>query len=220
MEDLLHFLRELSKNNNRSWFETNRDLYEKNREKILFITDVLIHEIVKLDPEIPPMSPKECIFRIHRDVRFSNDKRPYKTNFGSFIAKHGRKVNEPGYYFHIEPGQSFIGGGLYHPPAEMLKSVRHYIARFPEEFEEIINDPGFRSEFPEMYDDRLKTMPKGFPKDHPAASILCYKSFVFSDNISDEQLISGDFLKIATRKFKKLSEFIALLNEALKTEPN
>src|SRR6056297_2224221 len=103
MEQVLQFLQELSDNNNRAWFNENRKRYEESREKILFLTDIFINEIRKFDPGIPPISPKDCMFRIFRDVRFSKDKRPYKTNFGSFIAKGGRKSENAGYYFHIEP---------------------------------------------------------------------------------------------------------------------
>ena len=128
MQQVFQFLQDLSENNNREWFHNNKKRYDESREKVLFITEVLINEIRKFDSEIPLLEPKDCLFRIFRDVRFSNDKRPYKTNFGSFIAKGGRKSMYAGYYFHIEPDTSFVGGGIYMPDAEHLKAIREYIA--------------------------------------------------------------------------------------------
>ncbi|WP_372948411.1 DUF2461 domain-containing protein [Mariniphaga sp.] len=216
MEKVLQFLRELSENNTREWFDANRDRYQESREKVLFVTDVLVNEIRKFDKEIPVLNAKDCMFRIFRDVRFSNDKRPYKTNFGSFISKEGRKSQLPGYYFHIEPGESFVGGGVYMPDAGPLKSIREYISRFPEEFIEIINQSEFKSVFSEMYDHQLKTAPKGFPKDHEFIHLLRYKSFVFSAPVSDIEITNGDFIEIAVNSFKQLHKFNAYLYDALR----
>lgn len=216
MERVLQFLANLAENNNREWFASNREWYQESREKILFLTDVLANEIRRFDEEIPVLDAKECMFRIFRDVRFSNDKRPYKTNFGSFIAKEGRKTLGPGYYFHIEPGESFIGGGVYMPPSEPLRAVRNYILRFPEEFTDIINEPDFKSVFPEMYDHQLKTAPKGFPKDHEYIHLLRYKSYVFSAPVSDHEIVSGNFVKKTVAAFKQLYKLNAFLYSALK----
>lgn len=216
MERVLQFLANLAENNNRKWFDSNREWYQESREKVLFLTDVLINEIKRFDDEIPVLDAKECMFRIFRDVRFSNDKRPYKTNFGSFIAKEGRKSQHPGYYFHIEPGESFIGGGVYMPSAGPLKAIRSYISRFPEEFTEIINDPEFKSVFPEMYDHQLKTAPRGFPKDHEYMHLLRYKSYVFSAPVSNREIIDGNFIEKAVAAFKQLYKVNAFLYSALK----
>ena len=180
MISVLKFLEELSRNNNREWFQSNKKWYEESRNKFLFLTEVIINEIRKFDPEVPALLPKDCMFRIYRDVRFSNDKRPYKTNFGSFIAKGGRKSIYAGYYFHIEPNESFLAGGIYMPPKESLKAVRNYIAEHGEEFIEIMNESNFKKTLSEMYDDRLKTAPKGYPADHKYIHLLRYKSFIFS----------------------------------------
>jgi uncharacterized protein (TIGR02453 family) len=217
MEKVLQFLRELSENNDRLWFEANKAGYTESRNKVLFVTDVLINEIRKFDDHIPHLDSKDCMFRIFRDVRFSNDKRPYKTNFGSFISKGGRKSECAGYYFHIEPGQSFMGGGIYMPAAEPLKAIRNYISRFPHEFLEIINQPEFKPVFPEMYDHRLKTAPKGFAKDHEFIHLLRYKSFTFTVSISDEELVNGKFIEKAVEAFRQLQKVNAYLNEALES---
>ena len=215
MEQVLQFLQELSANNNREWFNDNRKKYEKSREKILFLTDVFIHEIRKFDTEIPLLNPKDCLFRIFRDVRFSKDKRPYKTNFGSFIAKGGRKSIYPGYYFHIEPTGSFVGGGIYMPAAGPLKAVRNYMEEHPEEFLAIINDPEFKKFYPEMMDHKLKTAPRGIEKNHPYIDLLRYKSFAFSSPVKKEILLSGKYVETTVNAFKELHKVNAFLNEAL-----
>ena len=216
MNNVLEFLEELAKNNNREWFQTNKVWYEESRDKFLFLTDVMINEIRKFDPEIPALSPKDCMFRIFRDVRFSNDKRPYKTNFGSFISRGGRKGMFAGYYFHLEPdGESFVGGGLYMPPSEPLNAVRNHIAENAEEFLDIINQPGFKRIYPEMYNDKLKTAPKGFPKDHEYIDLLRYKSFVFSQTLSRKDILGKKYIETMVEAFRQLQPFNRFLNEAV-----
>jgi len=215
MEKVLQFLENLSANNNKDWFHDNRKLYEECRDKILLITEILINEIRKFDSEIPAMSPKDCMFRIFRDVRFSNDKKPYKTNFGSFIAKGGRKSLLAGYYFHIEPDGSFAGGGLYMPPAEQLRAIRSYIADNGHEFLDIIQEKNFKKIYPEMYDHKLKTAPKGFPKNHEFADILRYQSFVFSTNLKKEIITGDNFINYLVNAFIELHKINRFINNGL-----
>ncbi len=215
MDKVFEFLTDLSANNNREWYNANKNRYEESREKILFLTDVIINELRKFDPEIPALAPKDCVFRIFRDVRFSNDKRPYKTNFGAFIAKGGRKSMYAGYYFHIDPEGSFAGGGVYMPPAEPLKAIREYMAENGEEFLSIINSNNFRKIYPNMMDDKLKTAPKGFPKDHKFIDLLRYKSFVFSNQLSKSQVSSNNYIEHLIQSFKTLQPVNQFLNDAL-----
>jgi uncharacterized protein (TIGR02453 family) len=215
MKKVLQFLEKLSENNNKEWFHENRDWYEESRDKVLFVTEVMINEIRKFDTEIPAMDPKECMFRIFRDVRFSSDKRPYKTNFGSFIARGGRKSMRAGYYFHVEPGASFAGGGMYMPPAEPLKTLRMYIAEHADEFLEIINDKDFKKIYPEMYDHKLKTAPKGFDKSFEHIGLLRYQSFVFSTPLADDVWLGENFIGQMVESFKQLYRVNHFLNKAL-----
>jgi len=215
MLQVIQFLQELSENNNREWFQNNKKRYDESREKVLFLTEVLINEIRKFDSDIPLLEPKDCLFRIFRDVRFSNDKRPYKTNFGSFIAKGGRKSIYSGYYFHIEPGGSFVGGGIYMPAAEPLKAIREYIAENGEEFLSMITDKKFKTIFPEMMDDKLKTAPKGFSPDHEFINLIRYKSFAFSSQLSKSQILADNYIGILVNSFKTLHPVNRFLNEAL-----
>lgn len=215
MEKVLEFLRELAANNNRDWFEANKERYTESRNKILFLTEVLIHEIRSFDPSIQLPDAKDCIFRIFRDVRFSNDKRPYKTNFGSYIAVGGRKSKLAGYYFHIEPEGSFVGGGVYMPEAEILKAIRNHILKYPENFTEILDDPKFRAALPEMFDHQLKTAPQGFPKDHPLIHLLRYRSFAFSAHVPDEVVTGGKYIETTVSAFRQMHRVNQFLNEAL-----
>lgn len=215
MDTVLEFLKALAANNNRDWFHQNKKWYNENKEKVQFLTDVLINEIGKFDPEVRGLRPQDCMFRIFRDVRFSKDKRPYKTNFGSFICKGGRKSMNPGYYFHLEPEGCFLAGGIYMPPSDVLRTIRTYLADHAEEFLEITKDPNFKKEFPAMYDDQLKTAPKGFPKDHPYIEILRYKSFIFSKNLNDKEVKSESYVETMVDAFRKLYPLNAYLYRAL-----
>lgn len=215
MEKVLGFLKQLAENNNREWFNDNRKWYEESREKILFLTDVLINEIGEFDSEVRGLQPKECVFRIFRDVRFSKDKRPYKTNFGSFICKGGRKSMNPGYYFHLEPGGCFIAGGIYMPPAPVLKSIRSYVADHAEEFLEITGEPDFKKQFPEMYGEKLKLAPKGFPKDHDHIELLKHKSYIYSKTLEEKVVTSDSYIKEVIALYEQLHPVNLFLYEAL-----
>lgn len=215
MQEVLNFLSELRINNNKEWFDQNRDRYEESRKKVLFLTELVIHEVSKFDPEIGSLTAKDCVFRIFRDVRFSHDKTPYKINMGSFIARGGRKSMGAGYYLHIEPGGSFVGGGSYCPPADSLKALRTEIFDHPDEFKKLIYSDSFRRTYPEMYDDKLKTPPKGFPKDFPDIDLLKYKSYAFTSRI-DDSVVAGDaYVGKIIDAFKELAPVNRFLNTAI-----
>jgi uncharacterized protein (TIGR02453 family) len=215
MKEVLNFLSELKENNNKEWFDENRTRYEESRKKVLFLTELINQEIAKFDPEIGILDPKNCVFRIFRDVRFSNDKTPYKTNMGSFIAKGGRKSISAGYYIHIEPGSSFVGGGSYCPPADALKAFRTEIFDRPDEFRQLIYSDSFRKTYPEMYEDKLKTPPKGFPKDFVEIDLLKYKSYAFTSRMEDSVVSGENYLTNIISSLKELSPVNRFLNEAL-----
>jgi len=215
MQEVLNFLSELKENNNKEWFDQNRNRYEASRKKVLFLTELVIHEIAKFDTEIGIQDPKNCVFRIFRDVRFGLDKTPYKTNMGSFIAKGGRKSTSAGYYLHIEPGSSFVGGGSYCPPADALKAIRTEIFDHPEDFRQLIRNDSFLKVYPEMYDDKLKTAPKGFPKDFSEIDLLKYKSYAFTSRLSDSDVIGEAYVTKTVTAMKQLHPVNRFLNTAL-----
>jgi uncharacterized protein (TIGR02453 family) len=215
MKDILNFLSELERNNNREWFDKNRETYKETRNMFLGFTEMLINEISVFDNEIPIHNPKDCMFRIFRDVRFSKDKRPYKTNYGSFISRGGRKSGYAGYYFHIQPGESFIGGGVYMPPAPQLKAIRAEIYNNPMEYMEIRDSELFKSTFPDEYADKLKTAPKGYPKDWEYIDLIRNRSYAFGHTISDKSLFSKDMFGNMIDSFKILHVMNRFLNRAI-----
>jgi uncharacterized protein (TIGR02453 family) len=215
MKTSLSFIRNLKKNNNKEWFHANRASYDEARAEFTAFIETLVTEIGLFDPDLGPVDPRKTLFRINRDIRFSKDKSPYKTNFGSFIIKGGKKTGNAGYYFHLDPDGSFTGGGVYHPEAHILKKVRNEIYGNPEEFRDIIMDKTFREYFGEMYDDRLKTAPKGYPKDFEFIDLLKYKSYIVSRQF-DEKLVTGDgLLEETLTSFKLMHPMIRFINYAL-----
>ena len=181
------FLKELDANNHRDWFQRNKKSYDAIKNDLLAFLGELIPEIAVFDPPVAAIQPNDCIFRIYRDVRFSNDKSPYKTHIGAFISKTGRKGNHPGYYIHIEPGKSFLAGGLYMPPPELLKAVRDEVYYNAQAFKAIINHPDFIRFFTKLDDmDKLTRPPKGYVPAWPDIDLLKYKSYVVVHYLSDE----------------------------------
>ncbi|MEL7586695.1 MAG: DUF2461 domain-containing protein [Prolixibacteraceae bacterium] len=215
METLMNFLTDLNRNNNREWFKDNQERYEESRDQMLFFTGVMIQEIRKFDPGIPLISPKECLFRIFRDVRFSNDKRPYKTHFGAYISPGGRKADRPGYYLHMEPEKSFIAGGIWNPEAAALRAVRMEIHDNPEEFKEILSLDEFKKLYPAIEGEKLKTVPKGFDKDFIEVDLLRYKSYAFATPLTDKQVLNGDLVGYAVHACRQLYPVNRFLNAAL-----
>jgi uncharacterized protein (TIGR02453 family) len=212
---IFDFLKNLEQNNNRPWFDENKETYEAAKSDFEQFIDVLIPRLKEFDDDIDVFSSKECIFRIYRDVRFSKNKDPYKTNFGAYIVKGGRKSPYAGYYVHIQPSESFIGGGIYQPSPEVLKSVRKEIYENIDEFKEIINDARFKKYFPELYGEALKTAPKDFPKDFPDIDLLKFKHYTVIHNIKDSFYSSPDLLEKLIEIFKVQYPFNRFLNEGV-----
>ncbi|WP_421919686.1 DUF2461 domain-containing protein [Marinifilum sp.] len=210
---ILVFLKELRDNNNREWFHINKKKYEEAKKGFELFIELSIEQIKAFDPNISGLRAKDCLFRIYRDVRFSEDKRPYKTNFGAFVSKNGRKSSYGGYYIHIEPGQCFLGGGCYMPASNVLKAIRTEIFHHPEEFRGIIENSEFKSHFTEMYGEKLKTAPRGFPKDFEHIDLLNYKHYAVSKMIDDKTVISDQFVQEIDNSFKALQPLNRFLNE-------
>ncbi len=215
MKTVLSFLNDLKKNNTKEWFNENRKRYEESKEKMLFFTELLIQEVSKFDDEVSMLNPKDCLFRIFRDVRFSKDKTPYKTNMGSFITRGGRKSHRAGYYIHVEPGSSFVGGGVWCPMPDPLKAIRSEIYDNAEGFKEVINDKGFKKYYTGIMGEQLKTAPKGFPKDFEDIELLRHKSYAFGYNFDDKTVKSDDFVGNVVDAFKELYKVNRYLNVAM-----
>ncbi|UXX80454.1 DUF2461 domain-containing protein [Reichenbachiella carrageenanivorans] len=214
LKPTLKFLNELSVNNNKDWFDANRKTYENCRKDFITLVSSIIGEIAKFDPELTDVDPKKCIFRINRDIRFSKDKTPYKTNFGALMGANGKKTEGTGFYIHLAPGQNFAGGGIYRPPAETLAAIRQEIDYNPDALQQLLETKDFQETFGEIRGDKLKTAPKGYPKDHPNIDLLRLKSFYVIREFNEKDLVADDFFESLVFTYKSAHTFNAYLKEA------
>lgn len=217
----LKFLNGLKKNNNKPWFDAHRKEYEVARIDFQNFIQLVIDHLQKSDTTITGTSAKDCLFRINRDIRFSKDKTPYKSNFGASIKQGGRKSPFAGYYFHLEPSKSFIGGGLWMPEVHQLKKVRQEIDYNWDEFQTILKEKNFRKTYKYLYmgaDQKLTTMPKGYEKDNPAAEYLKLKSFIAETSVTNEELTKATLHKTTVAAFEALQPFLQFINRAIGTE--
>lgn len=215
MKNVLPFLEDLKKNNTREWFQEHKDRYLEAKKEFEDFMTAFLPQIAEIDKELAGLEAKQCIFRIFRDVRFSKDKSPYKTNMGAAMTRGGRKSGNATYYFHVEPGNIFVGGGIWMPPAPQLKAMRQEVYYNAEEFKEIINDPGFKKYFTQLDGEKLKRHPRDFPPDFPDIDLLKYKSYIVGDHLDDDIIdstkLSDELLKI----YKALYPFNRFINRAL-----
>ncbi len=193
INNVLQFLSELKINNNREWFAENKAQYDHLRLEFEQLGRDLILEISKFDDEIKHVEVKDCVFRIYRDTRFSHDKTPYKTHMGVFIATAGgRKSQRGGYYLHLDPAGSFVAAGVWCPDTNLLKALRQSVYDNIEELNEIRFNPDFAQYFSSFYeDDKLKTVPRGFPKDFADAELLKLKHYMVEYKL-DEAIVGAD----------------------------
>ncbi|MBW6498520.1 MAG: DUF2461 domain-containing protein [Bacteroidales bacterium] len=219
--DTLNFYRELRNNNHKEWFDRNRKWYEVVKKDTLRFTGELLARIQAFDPGLGHLQPKDCLFRINRDIRFSADKTPYKTHIGIFMTPGGRKLDFAGYYVHIdEESGSFAGGGCYMPQSDALKKIRREISGFYEDLEEILKNKGFKATFGELDQEKgvvLKRPPKGFDADHSAIEYLKFKSFTATRELEPQLLTDPKGLDAVVKIMKDLKPLNDFLNRALKT---
>lgn len=212
------FLKQLKKHNDRDWFNANKDTYLKELAYIEFFAEDLLTELNKHDVIETP-SGKKSLHRIYRDVRFSKEKTPYKTNWsGSF--RRATKQRRGGYYFHIESGNSFIAGGFWGPNPEDLKRIREDIAYDPSPLRKILKSKSFINTFGTLHGEQIKTTPKGFDANDPAIDLLRYKQFLVIKHFSDQEVLSKDFHKEAVKTFLNMRPFFDYMSEVLSTDVN
>lgn len=213
---VLDFLSQLKLNNNRDWFQENKKLYEAAKNEMEGFVKEMITTVSALDPSVQTPAMKDCMFRIYRDVRFGADKSPYKTNMGAFIAKGGRKSTFPGYYFHFEPGECMLAGGVYQPEPDTLKLLRNEVYFRSAELKAIIEKPSFKKHFDQLGDfDKMKKAPKDFPADFPDIDLLKYRSYIVSGNISDKIVTSDNYKKHIMEMLAEMQPFMGFLNRAI-----
>lgn len=217
----LKFLSQLKKNNNKPWFDAHRAQYEAAKIDYLNFIQLVIDDQQKSDTTITGISSKDCMFRINRDIRFSKDKTPYKTHFGAAIDRGGRKSIYACYYFHLETGNTFAGGGLWRPEPPNLKKVRQEIDYNWKDFESILKNKNFKKTFGDLFQGgevKLSTVPKGYDKDNPAIEYLKLKSLFAEQNFSDEELTKSSLHKKTVTAFKTIQPLLQFINRALETD--
>jgi len=213
--ETFNFLKKLSQNNNREWFTDNKTLYIESQQNVISFIEDLLAEMADFDEDLRKIDAKKSLFRIYRDTRFSKDKIPYKTNFGASLGM-GKGSRKDGYYLHLEPGKSFIAGGIYMPESSILKEVRKEISLYGEDFIKILNQKDFKKHFPELdQDDKLKKIPQGFEKEDPMAEFLKLKSFIVVYNLKDEEVMDKNAVKNLSSVFKLMKPFNDFLNTPL-----
>lgn len=214
MKKTFEFLKQLEKNNNREWFASHKEEYESAvRENKVFFNKVHA-ELQKYD-NIKGIH----IFRIYRDVRFSKDQMPYKTNFGAGYSR-VKPMLRGGYYIHLEPGNSFVGGGFWGPDAKDLLRIRKEFEISTSEIEKITSDKTFIRYFKEIQGDAVKTAPRGFDKNHPSIDLIRKKQYVVMRKFTDQEVASEGFLKEALLTFLAMRPFFDYMSGVLTTDLN
>ena len=215
----LQFLKSLTKNNNKVWFDAHRNQYTEARSDFENFVAVLIKKTAAFDGDIKDLQPKDCMFRINRDIRFSKNKTPYKTNLAASLDRGGKKSIYAGYYFHAEPGnKSFIAGGIWMPMAPELKKIRQEIDYCFNEFKSIIENKAFITDYKQLEhtpDIKLTNLPRGYDKENPAAEYLKLKSLIASKALSDEEVTSSALTAKTIKAFKAIMPLIKFINKAL-----
>ena len=213
----LKFLKNLKKNNNRPWFQEHRKQYENVKADFLLLVEKLITGIAAFDKPIGNLEAKNCLFRINRDVRFSKNKDPYKSNLAAYFNKDGKKGIGAGYYLHVEPGRSFVAGGIWMPEPAVLAGIRQEIDYNFTDWKKLIDHKNFRKNFPEAVksEEALKRPPKGYDENNPAIEFLKMKSFIVSKPYADGVLVNKNFIKEVTKTFNAMKPLIDFINTSL-----
>jgi uncharacterized protein (TIGR02453 family) len=214
-KNTLAFLEGLAGNNNKPWFEANKDAYEGAKADFEHFVAEILAGLATSEPGFLEQKAKDCIFRIYRDVRFSKDKSPYKANFGAYFSKGGKKFNGAGYYFHLDPGKSFAGGGLWMPEPEILKKVRQEIDYNFGEFQSIIENATFKKLFGTIRGEQLKKVPQGYDSTNPAAELLKFKSFTVSNTVGDVELLQSGIIGHCLEVYGAMRPLLDFLNRAV-----
>lgn len=213
MENIYNFLNDLKRNNNREWFNENKDRYELAREEANAIFSSISEELKRIDD----FSPYK-LYRIYRDVRFSKDKTPYKGHFAALFSR--RQPNNRGsFYLQLKPGGSMIGGGFWNPNKEDLLSIRKAIV-VEDELEVILGDKALQTLLGSMEGEQLKTVPQGFDINHPRIELLRYKQFLFRRPLTDEVVFSTEFKDIVIETYQAMQPFFQYMTEVLTTDEN
>ncbi len=220
-KEALQFIEDLKLNNNTEWMHANKKRYEIFKKDYHQYIASLLAVMKPLDKSLEPLEVKNCTFRINRDIRFSKDKQPYKTNIGLWFSTNKNNKNSSGYYLHYEKGNSFLAGGIWCPEPSELKKIRKEIEFFHDDLENIVKETTFKNEFIELSKEEgnvLKNAPKGYDINHPAIDFLKLKSFTASQKIDDKLFLDKNFDVIISQKMIALKSLNDFLRRAVETE--
>ncbi len=217
-KESIDFLKKLGKNNNREWFTEHKDLYTNAHNNMIDFAGALLAEMNRHD-NIETVSGKQSLFRIYKDVRFSKDKLPYNTHWNGGFKRATNKLRG-GYYFHIQPGDSFVGGGFWGPEKNDMQRIRQDIDFNYPEWEKMLAGKTLVKTFGGLMGEQLKSAPRGFAKDHPAIGLLRYQQYLLKHDFTDEEVLSPDFVKNVNDIFKKMRPFLDFMSEILTTDAN
>lgn len=220
MSHVFSFLEELSRNNNREWFKARKSEFDDLRNHFLDDIDRLIALMSEWEPAIASQTAKTSVYRIYRDTRFSTDKTPYKTYFSAILSTYGRHAERACDYLQIDirPGESGQYGGMWCPDSAILRKIRRAIVDNSEEFEEIVNAPEISRLYPGWYGNRLKTIPKGYPKDHPLAEVLRLKDYGKFCSCDRNFFTDPSWVEITSERFRILKPLIDFFNYSIEEE--
>jgi len=220
-KEALQFLEDLIANNSTEWMHANKKRYDNYKKDYHNFIASILAEMKPLDKSLEPLEVKNCTFRINRDIRFSKDKSPYKTNMGVWMSQDKNRKNAPGYYIHFEKGNCFIAGGVWCPEPTELKKIRKEIEFFYDDLEAVVTNKSFKSEFNELdksEGNMLKKAPKDFDPNHPAIEFLKLKSYTASHKIDEKDFSKDDFSKKIAQKLIALKPLNDFLSRALETD--
>ena len=217
-EATIEFLKNLKENNNKDWFEVNKSDYLKQLESMVSFADGLL-ERLNIHDQIETASGKKSLHRIYRDTRFAKEKIPYKNNWSGGFSR-ATKERRGGYYFHIEPGNTFVAGGFFGPNAEDLKRVRVEISQDSSELRSILNSEIFKNTFGTLQGEQLKTTPKGFNSEDEAIDLLRFKQYLLIRKFTDKEVLDPKFIDDASLAFKNMRPFFDYMSEVLTTDGN
>lgn len=215
ISEILDFLKRLAAHNNREWFQEHKAEYLRVQTAFEELLSVVIARISLFDESVAHVLPRDCTYRIYRDVRFSADKSPYKTHIGGYINAKGKKSDHCGYYLHLEPENCMIAGGSWCMPSDMLRAVRQSVCDNIDLYRSIVEDPAFRRYFPIVGEQFLKTVPKGFPKDFPYPQYIRCKDYIVSCHLPDDFFNRPDFLDCMDDIFRQLKRFADFTNATI-----
>ena len=212
----IKFLQTLKRNNNKEWFDANRNAYETAKKDFLQQVDEILNRMKSIDTTLIDLEPKNCVFRINRDIRFSSNKEPYKTNFAASFSKGGKKIECAGYYIHLEPGNNFIGGGYWMPASDALRKIRMEIDYNYDEFKSILQNKSFKKIYNGLSDDvKLSRPPRDYDETNPAIEFLKLKSFTALAALNDDEILNKNLTSVILKYFEAIKPLIDFLNKSI-----